>query len=171
MLTEGDADDIINKYRDGGIGNKEYGEIVSLFVKGIPGDVPSHKVVRMARMLLSSGTKQVYLNELKNYLFSNDKELYHEYAGAFRDNPGCFEAFGIRGDKRSVGSVNEGPKAFESLRPQLCVPRSKNKSNATKRTMNRENKKLAHRKIVQEKRNAAEYNKKMSAVLRKIQKN
>ncbi|CAD25223.1 hypothetical protein [Encephalitozoon cuniculi GB-M1] len=168
-VTEDSVDAIIERCRGLRIGEKEYKDMVRMLMAETLSDIPSPKVVKLIEMLISAEAKQIYLNEVKNYLLVHDEDLYKRYAGMFLDNPGVFEAFGVRGKEREP-VVEDGPKMFKSLRPELTSLGSKRKPKTLKKAIRRESRMSAYRKMVREKSASIEYKKKVDAMYRKARK-
>lgn len=171
MLTEKSVDSLVEKYKHAKMKQREYESIMSSFVNGIPESIPPSKITALISTCISSACRQMYLNEVRSHLLSHNTELHQKYAACFADNPGCFEAFGVRGEARTLKQPAREKKSFKSLQPQLHISKSRTRSVSLKKTIHRKNREAAYRKTMDEKKAAAEYKKKMSTVLARMRKN
>ncbi|KAH9411661.1 hypothetical protein HK407_04g07690 [Ordospora pajunii] len=159
---------ILNMPKNAKLGQREQLEIARMFVNGIPSAMPMHKVAELARLFVSACTKRMYLNEIRMYLHENNRELYAEYANMFYNNPGVFEAFGIKSEQRGVFATNEVIQPM-SLKPHI-IPNAKSRSTACKRKMRKDTRDAALRKIVNERNASSQYKKKINKIYNEIKK-
>ncbi|KHN69885.1 hypothetical protein M896_040800 [Ordospora colligata OC4] len=158
---------ILNMPKDAKINQKEQLEIARMFVNGVPLTIPIHKVAELARMFVSC-TKRMYLNEVKKYLQENNSELYAEYANMFCNNPGVFEAFGIKSEHRGVLVKNEAIQVT-SLKPRIILSK-KSRSTACKRKIRKGTQDAALRKLVNQRNASSQYKKKINKIYKEIKK-
>ncbi|ADM11321.1 uncharacterized protein Eint_040300 [Encephalitozoon intestinalis ATCC 50506] len=168
-ILQNDIDAIIRRYKGLQIREKEYKDIVGTLVGGTLEKAPHPKIIELIEIFVSAKTKPIYLNEVKNYLFENDKDLYRRYAGMFERNPGVFEAFGIQGEERVLPLPQDEPVVFKSLKPKLA-DFAKRKSKTLRKTIRKESKMSAYHKVMKEKSASIEYQKKIDAMYRKARK-
>lgn len=169
-ITKSKIDRTIDRYKGLRIGRKEYKDIVGILVEESFTNTSRSKVMELIELFISAETKPIYLNEVKNYLFENNRALYERYASMFLKNPGVFEAFGVQGEERSPAMEEEGPTEFKSLKPKLGEISTKRKSKSLRKAIHRESKISAHRKIMEEKSASIEYQKKIDSMYRKARK-
>ncbi|AFM98081.1 hypothetical protein EHEL_040290 [Encephalitozoon hellem ATCC 50504] len=168
-ITISRIDRAIDRYRNLKVGEKEYKNIAGILVDEISSKASHSKVMELIELFISAEAKPMYLNEVKNYLFENDRALYERYARMFLKNPGVFEAFGVHGEKRGPIVQEKGPVVFKSLKPKLNAS-TKRKSKTTRKAIQKESKISAYHKIMREKSASIEYQKKIDAMYRKVRK-
>ncbi|AFN82801.1 hypothetical protein EROM_040320 [Encephalitozoon romaleae SJ-2008] len=169
-VTKSKIDRAIDRYKGLRIGRGEYKDMVRILTEENFTNTSRSKVMELIELFISAETKPVYLNEVKNYLFENNKALYERYASMFLKNPGVFEAFGVQGEERNPAVQEDGPIEFKSLKPKLSGIGIKRKSKALRKAIHRESKMSAHHKIMEEKSASIEYQRKIDKMYRKARK-
>lgn len=166
---ESHVDAIIERHKGQRLGARECNEVVELVVDGALSSLPHAKAKEVVEMLMSA-EPPIYLNEVKDHLLANDRDMLRRYADMFVGNPGAFEAFGVRAQPREPPAAENRPKDFRGLRPRLLAPSTKRKAGGLKSAIRKESKASAQRKMMREKAASAEYRRKVDGMYKKMRR-